>query len=71
MLSDVDISNAGCRQDNKAEATQAQLGSTCMMVSVVMCVCVSVCAGKRLGEQKGENVHVCVSQSGTKTTMGM
>lgn len=41
-LSDVEISNTGCRQDNKAEATQAELGSTCMTVSLAMCVCVCV-----------------------------
>lgn len=63
----MEISNTGCRQDNKAEATQAELGPTCMMVSLVTCVCLHVC--KRLGEQRGANVCVCISQSGTKRTM--
>lgn len=61
-LSDVEISNTGRRQDNKAEATQAEPGSTSMTVSFGnVYVCVS---GKGKGEQKGVNVHVRIENNG-------
>lgn len=61
-LSDVEISNTGRRQDNKAEATQAEPGSTSMTVSFGnVYVCVS---GKGKGEQKGVNVRVRIENNG-------
>lgn len=48
-LSEEEISNTGCRQDNKAEATQVELYETCMMVS-------SVCVAK---ENNGRVNFVC------------
>lgn len=49
----MEISNTGCRQDDKAEATQAESSSTSMTVSLVMCV-----SAEGKGEQKGVKVYV-------------